>query len=191
MHRFRFLLLVLCVLAATDAASAQDRGLRRGPRAWLVLSDGLGVTGGGISGASGLSQLFRVSGVAALSNAHGIELSALRIQEVYPAAHRFDNPELNLPEADGLILSYASLARRGSAIPSVFSVGGGVLRRPSNDPLKDRHTWGAQLGLESDLADLPVDWADLSAGARVVVMPASNNRYLYMLAVTLGVRIGR
>lgn len=194
MRRNRFLLLaMLCAMVViTTTASAQDWRAQRTPRAYLVFSEGLGISGGGaLTGQSGLSQFLRVSGVVGIRNTHGIELSAIHVREVLPVAKLFDDPILNNPRADGLILSYASLSpQREGGFPSILSIGGGVLRRPTNDPAKDRETWALHVGLESDLFKPPVDWADLSAGMRLLVMPGTNKRQLYVLAVTFGVRLG-
>src|SRR5438132_5055917 len=52
-------------------------------RVWFVISDGMGPSGGGLSGATGLSQLYRASGTVAVSQNYGVEVSGLRIQEIY------------------------------------------------------------------------------------------------------------
>jgi hypothetical protein len=188
MRRNRLLLLAILVpsIFTTRSAAAQYR--RRPaplPRAWVVLSDGIGITGGGVSKGTGLSQLYRVSGVLNVANGHGVEVSAVRIQPVV-----FDKPLINTTQSDGLAFSYASLSRYGPGLPVTASIGGVLLRRPTADP--DRHilTGGGQLGFESSFQQLGANWADLSAGARVIVMSAGNRRLLYLLAITFGVRLG-
>ena len=189
MRRTGFLVVAaLCLSGAT--AAAQVGGVAREPRAFLVFSDGISITSGGSpTGRSGLSQYFRVSGVLRVYGHRGLEVSAIRIQDLV-ATSRFIDPKAN-PEADGLLLSYASLTRqRGGGFPSVFSIGGGVVTRATADPAVDRRSWAIQAGFESDLTRLPVSWADLTAGARLLVMPGSIDRNVYIAALTFGIRVG-
>jgi hypothetical protein len=99
---------------------------------------------------------------------------------------------LNSPRADGILASFAQLSAegRGRRYPSVASLGGGVVRRPTNDPAKTRLTGAFQLGVESSLWRPPVSWFDTTMGLRVVLMPTTSHRMLYMLGLTLGIRAG-
>jgi hypothetical protein len=192
MRKTVLLLLAVCVGIATDA-SGQSQRVRREPRVYLVLSDGIALSGGGqtIGNSNGLSQYMRISGVLGMTDSHGLEVSAIRLQEIIPVNKSVDDPAATDPHADGLILSYASITRqRGGGFPAVLSFGGGVLRRPTNDPEVDRETWGLQVGIESDMYRPRVDWADLSAGLRLLMMPGNERRYLYNIAITVGIRIG-
>jgi hypothetical protein len=161
-------------------------------RAWLVLSDGAGPNGGGIANSSGLVQLFRASATVAVTPTIGIEASALRVQEIYPANRLFNDPALNSPKADGLTLALASLVSDGgrTRFPASTVLGAALLRRPTNDPTKTRLTGGVTAGLEAGLWRPSYDWVDVSAGGRLIVMPSSNHRQLYMLAISLGLRFG-
>lgn len=182
------------LLVAVGAASADAQAPRfvRSPRLYLTLSDAIGVTGGGnVKSVTGLSQMMRVSGVFGFNLSHGVELSAIRVQELSPVPKRTSDPLGNDPRADGLLLSYASLAQvRGGGFPTLMSFGGGVLRRPTLTPGEHRETWGAQVGFETILSPLPVNWSDLSAGGRLLLMPGSDKTVIYMLAIGLGIRIG-
>jgi hypothetical protein len=161
-------------------------------RAWLVLSDGAGPNGGGISNSSGLIQLFRASGTVAVTPTIGIEASALRVQVIYPANRLFNDPALTSPKADGLTLAFASLVGDGgrTRFPASTVLGAALMRRPTNDPTKTRLTGGVTAGLEAGVWRPSYDWVDVTAGGRVIVMPSSNHRQLYMLAITLGLRFG-
>jgi hypothetical protein len=187
------LLFVALLLAPAAVARAQRFILEPDvPRAWLVLSDGVGPNGGGLSNSSGLVQLFRASGTVAVTPTVGVEVSALRVQEIYPANKLFNDPALNSPIADGLTLAVASLTAEGdrTGFPASFVLGGGVMRRPTNDPTKKKLTGGFMAGIEAGLWRPTVDWVDAAAGARLILMPSANHHQIYMLALTLGLRFG-
>src|SRR6266850_4296565 len=147
--------ILLAALCASPAVARAQRFPRQSdmPRAWVVISDGVGPSGGGLSGQTGLSQLYRASLTAAITSSAGIEVSALRIQEIYPANKQFNDPALNSPKADGLTLAFASLSRDGprERFPASAVIGGGVLRRPTNDSTKTKVTGGLMAGLEAHL----------------------------------------
>lgn len=192
MRRNRFLL--LATLSATLALAARSdaqagRLQRRSPRAYLVLSDGIGVSSGGLVGGSSLVQYFRAGAAARIYGSHGAELSAIRIQDIFPEQGLRDPS--NTVDVDGLILSYAGFApQRGGGFPSVFSIGGGVVRHRTDGTGKGRETGAVQLGLEGDLWKPPVEWADVSTGLRVLIMPGSQGRQAYVIALTFGIRLG-
>jgi hypothetical protein len=196
MRRDRFAVLgMLCAMVVTAAtASGQDFSYHAPevPRAWLVLSDGIGVNGGGLSNANGVIQLLRASATVRFNDFRGVELSALRIQPVTSSIRLANDPEVNDPRADGLVLSFASLNRDGpgGGFPASAIVGAGVMRRPTNDPTKTRLTSGYMAGVESNLRDLPTDHADLTGGLRLTLLPAGNRHFLYTVEVTAGIRIG-
>jgi hypothetical protein len=182
--------ILLAMVAVTSTASAQDYSTRRTPRASLVISDGLGVNAGGVASPGSLWQLFRVSGVVAIVGHHGVEVSAMRAQELLTADSRINDPSGTV-KGDGLFLSYARLSpQRGGGFPGVFSLGAGLVRRATSDPGTDRDTWGFQAGLESDLFTPAVEWADFTAGARMLAMPSNTDRRAFLVAITLGIRIG-
>src|SRR3954471_3246194 len=85
---FGWVLLALsCVLPA--AAGAQfdapaQYGLRP-PRLWFVVSDGVGPSGGGVAGTTGLSQVLRGAAYLNVARGLGAEGGVLRIQEIVPS----------------------------------------------------------------------------------------------------------
>ena len=193
MRRPQLLAVLLCTTTLATSAVAQFQPPpQQPPRIWFGFSDGFGPSGGGISGSTGLSQLFRATGTVAITQNVGVELTALRIQESFPATKLLSDPTLNSPRADGILASFAQLSAegRGRRYPSVASIGGGVARRPTNDPTKTRLTGAFQLGVESSVWRPPVSWFDTSMGLRVVLMPSTSHRMLYMLGLTLGIRAG-
>jgi hypothetical protein len=192
MRRDRVILIaVLCALPATAWAQIFPRDPDV-PRAWLVLSDGVGRNAGGISNSSGLVQLFRASGTVAVTPSIGLELSALRTQVIYPANRLLNDPALNSPKLDALTLAFASLTREDdhTSFPGSAVIGGGVMRRPTNDPSKNKLTGGIMGGIESGLWKPASDWVDATAGLRLILMPSTNHRQIYILALTLGARFG-
>jgi hypothetical protein len=190
-HTF-FATLVLSTAVAAPAMAQFPRPAQRSHRAWITLSDGFGPTGGGLSGSTGMSQLLRAGATVNIANDYGIEVTGLRVQEVFPATKLVSNPVLNSPRADGVFASLAQLVPegRGRGFPSVASLGGGVVQRPTNDPSKKRLTGAFQLGFEGNLWHPPVDWADGAMGLRLILMPAGNHRELYFIALTMGLRLG-
>ena len=194
MPRIGFLLafLVCATLAIPARSSAQYERPTRTRRAWLVLSDGVGLNGGGLSGTNGLVQLFRGSGVVAITQSLGIEATAIRIQEVFPATKLVNDPTRNSPRADGLFASLAQFTSDGPrrGFPSLASIGGGVVRRPTNDPTRTRLTGAVQAGVESSIWTPANDWADVTGGLRLILMPAGDRHQIYVLGLTFGIRAG-
>jgi hypothetical protein len=193
MRRQTSLAAILLMLAAAMTASGQfQRPTPRAHRAWLTLSDGIGPSGGGITGSSGLSQLLRAAATVNVASDYGFELMALRIQETFPARKLLSDPTLNSPRADGVMLSFAQLNPdgRGRGFPASAVLGGGVVQRPTNDPDKKHLTGAFQLGVEGNVWRPPVSWADASMGLRAILMPSGNRRQIYLIALTMGIRVG-
>jgi len=192
MRRDRFLLVAVLCAIPTIARGQRFIPEPETARAWLVLSDGAGPNGGGLSNSSGLVQLFRASGTVAVTPTLGVEVSALRIQEIYPANKLFNNLALNSPEADGLVVALASLTRDGprAKFPASAVLGGGVMRRPTNDSTRKHLTGGVMAGLEAGLWTPSIDWVDVTAGGRLFLMPSANHHQLYVFVLTLGFRFG-
>jgi hypothetical protein len=192
MRRISLATFAFLTAVAAPATAQFSRPAQRPHRAWITLSDGLGPTGGGLSGSTGMSQLFRAAATVNVANDYGVELTGVRVQEVFPATKLVSNPVLNSPRADGVFASLAQLVPegRGRGFPSVASLGGGVVQRPTNDPSKKRLTGAFQLGFEGNLWHPPVNWADGAMGLRLILMPAGNHRELYLIALTMGLRLG-
>src|SRR4051812_32603118 len=193
MRRVQFTLLVLLsAIVVAPVASAQFIPQPRQPRIWLVLSDGLGPTGGGVASSNDLIQLFRASATVSITPAIGIETSAIRIQQVFIGSRQFSDPSLTSAEADGLSVAVASLARDGprNTFPSSLVLGGTLLNRPTNDPNKKRLTGGIMAGIEGNLWSPSAGWFDTVAGGRLILMPATYHHPLYLFALSLGVRFG-
>jgi len=193
-HRFPRLVVLLATLVIPAVARGQGFFIRqaRTPRAWLVVSDGVGLNGGGLANTSGFVQLFRASGTLAITATRGVEVTALRIQELLPSKKLLNDPSLNNPSADGLLIALASLKRDGAngGFSASTVIGGGVMRRPTNDPFKKRLTYGIEAGIESSLWKPPLDWVDATGGARLILMPAAGHGQLYIIALTFGLRFG-
>jgi hypothetical protein len=191
----RHTLLAAALLSTTFAAAAAAQYQPPPPRrhlAWITLTDGVGPSGGGLSGSTGLSQLFRAAATVNIVSDYGLEIDAMRIQEIMPTTKLLTDPTLNSPRADGIFASFAQFAAegRGRGFPAIASIGGGVVRRPTNDPDKTRLTGAFQLGVEGSLWRPPVNWFDATAGLRLVLMPTGNGRRIYLVALTMGLRAG-
>ena len=191
-HRVLALLVVIASLGSATTGFAQGRAQRRVPRAYLSLSDGVGVNAGGAQLSSGsLWQGFRASGVLAITPTRGVELSAVRVQQLVPVKSVIDDRGSSV-KGDGAFLSYAALdPRRDGGFPTAFSIGAGVMRRPSVEVGgEDRDTWAIQLGAETSIARPSFDWADVTAGARVIGMPAASHRQSLVVLINFGIRVG-
>ncbi|HEY6219008.1 MAG TPA: hypothetical protein VIV65_03055 [Gemmatimonadaceae bacterium] len=196
MIRIRSLVFLSVAAALPVAASAQfDEApvfRPRVPRAWVVATAGIGPSGGGVAGTNGLSQLFRAATIISITQRYGIEAGVLRIQEVIPAVKVAGDRVQNDPRADGVYADFVSFNREpGVGVPALGGFGFAVMHRPNNDPSSTKltRTTGALVGgVESQMLRTPFRFADISGGARVVLMPGGNHRELYLLAVTLGLR---
>ena len=69
-------------------------------------------------------------------------------------------------------------------------IGGGVMKRPTNDPTKTRLTGGFMAGLEANLWQPSFERADLTAGGRLILLPSASHHQLYIIALTIGLRFG-
>jgi hypothetical protein len=160
------------------------------PRAWIVVSDGVGPSGGSVAGTTGFSQFMRASAALVIHRNLGAEAGVLRIQEVVPAAKVVNDRVQNDPRADGVFVSLAQFSREGSGrLPALGSIGGAVLRRPTNTAGVTRLTSGITGGIESQLADPFRSRLDMTAGVRAILMPGGNHRQLYVLALQMGLRL--
>jgi hypothetical protein len=187
----RSIVLALSLLFAVSVlADAQSRG-RRSPRAFITISDGIGVgSSGGLGGGSGLTQMMRVGATARVWGAHGVDIAAIRVQMIVPARGRFADPEFNNPSGDALILSYGNFSpKRGGGFPSVFSVGGGFVSRKRSDG-GTLETWAARIGFDSESLVQPTSWLDGSVSAHLLVMPGRDRAQMYTAALSWGFRIG-
>ena len=197
MTRIRSLLFCFFAAALPSAASAQfDEApvfRPRIPRAWVVATAGIGPSGGGVAGTTGLSQIFRAATVLSFTQQYGIEAGVLRIQEVVPAVKVAGDRVQNDPRADGVYADFVSFSRQTRvAVPSLAGFGFAVMNRPTNDTASSklsRKTGAVVGGVESQLAGTPLRFADVSGGARFVLMPGGHHRQLYVIAVTLGLRL--
>jgi hypothetical protein len=189
-------LLTICSLLGisltASSATAQRGRVRATPRAWLEVGDGIGVNSGGGALTSGsLWQLFRAAGVLAISRDHGIEVSAMRGQELVPVQQRLFDPRTTV-KGDAVFLSYTHFDRlRDGGIPTTLSIGPGVMRRaPLDIGGPDRETWAAQAGVETNVYNPPVGWADLAVGLRVLVVPGMPKRQAALLTLSFSLRAG-
>jgi hypothetical protein len=195
MTGFRISLCCLGALVLSSAAHAQfDAPPQFGfstPRIWFVVSDGVGPSGGGLAGTTGLSQLMRGAAVVNVARGLGAEAGVLRIQEIVPAVKVANDKVQNDPRADGVYLGITQFSREGSRqrIPAFATIGGAVMRRPTNTPGETRLTSGIIGGFESQLADPFPGPFDMTAGLRAVLMPGGNHRQLYVLALNMGLRL--
>lgn len=189
--RFTFLAILFALAAAPTMARAQFIPQPRRPRIWLVLSDGAGPTGGGVANQNDLIQLLRASATVAVTQSVGVEISALRVQQIFIGSKQFNDPSLTSAEADGLAVSFASLGRDPrDTYPSSVVFGGTLLRRPTIDPNKTRLTGGIMAGIEAGMWTPSVNWFDATAGGRLILMPAAYHHPVYLFALTFGLRFG-
>lgn len=194
MRRRSIVLAVLC-LTGSFAAIAQAQGRVRPPkRAFLVLSEALATGGGGqLNNGTTIMHAMRVSAVARVVQHHGLDLTAVRLQTIFPSGARLTDLEYANPEGDALILSYAQLnTRRAGGIPSQFSFGGGVVRRQTSEAGRTRDTWIARIGYDADPPDAArfSEHMDATLGFNIYLMEARGNSAVYVAALGLSFRIG-
>ncbi|MEO5567086.1 MAG: hypothetical protein ABIR92_01250 [Gemmatimonadaceae bacterium] len=188
-------LVLSCLSTLALVAEGQDdlrRPIRREPRAYFVISDGLGIGSGGALGSStGLAQMMRAGAAVRLAGSHGLDVSAVRVQMVVPANTRFTDPDFNDPSGDALILSYGTFGqRRGGGFPSVFTIGGGVMRRRIGDLSARRDFWAVRAGYDAESLIAPTRWMDVNASFHLLVTPGREQSKMYVAAFSLGIRIG-
>jgi hypothetical protein len=177
------------LIVAAAAATAQGR-IYPEKRAFLVLGDALGTAAGGPLGGTTIMQSMRVSGVLTVHGTHAVDLTATRLQTLFPPSGRANDLEYGNPKGDAVVLSLAELSRsRARGIPNEFTIGGGVMRRNTSEAGRTRDTWVARLGYDSDPF---TRWthADAGVGFHAFVMPATANDVVYVATLGLYFRIG-
>jgi hypothetical protein len=184
--RFKLLLLVLL---GSSLASAQGRVYPE-RRHYIVLGDAIGTAAGGFLSGTTILQAMRLSAVATLYGSHGVDVTALRLQTLFPPGGRVNDLEFSNPKSDALILSYANLNRtRARGFPNQSSVGFGVARRQTSEPGRTRDTWIARVGYDAD----PFkrwDHLDTGVGINIFLMPATTNDLVYIASLGFYIRIG-
>jgi hypothetical protein len=173
------------LLALSTTAAAQGRVWPE-RRNYLVLGDAFGPTLGGdpLGGVTFLQSL-RASAVVTIRGTHALDVTATRIQAVFPPSGDFNDLEHRNPEGDALMLSYAVLNRsRARGFPSQATFGGGVIRRNTSEAGRTRDTWIGRVGYDSSPL---VRWshADGTLGFQAYAMPGNRGNNLVAL-VTLG-----
>lgn len=192
MHRSRtFITLALLSLAAAPAG-AQDGRSRPVKRAFVVLGDAIGAGGGGqLNTGTTITQVMRVGGAVRLVGSHGLDLTAVRFQTIFPPGGRLNDLEYANTKGDGIMLSYASLNRtRASGIPNELVFGGGIVRRQTSEPGRTRDTWIARAGYDSDPFSRFSSHADAGVGFHVFLMEGRGNTAVYVASLGLYLRIG-
>ena len=181
-------LLVLLALAGS-AANAQGRVFPE-RRAFLVLSDAIGTAAGGVLSGTSILQAMRVSGVVRLKDRHALDVTAARLQMIFPPGGRVNDLEFANPQGDALILSYAQLNRtRARGIPNELALGGGVIRRKTSEAGRTRDTWVAKVGYDADPFQRWTHF-DATVGFHAYFMPANANNLVYTATLGLALRIG-
>jgi hypothetical protein len=153
-------------------------------REMFTVANGIGTGGGGaLDNGTTILQVMRAS-AAILRGGHGAEVTALRLQPIFPPPRGFNDLEYANPEGDALVLSYVRASRNRSGTPSVLALGGGVIRRETSEAGRTRDTWLARLAYDTDPFWTPAHFA---AGVTFHGM-LSSSRGNSMVAVTsLGV----
>jgi hypothetical protein len=184
--RFKFLALVLL---GSSLAGAQGRVYPE-RRHYIVLGDAIGTAAGGFLSGTTILQAMRLSAVATLYGSHGVDVSAMRLQTLFPPGGRVNDLEFSNPKSDALILSYANLNRtRARGFPNQSSIGFGVARRQTSEPGRTRDTWIARVGYDADPFKR---WShlDTGVGINIFVMPATQKDVVYIAAIGLYIRTG-
>jgi hypothetical protein len=178
---------LVCLVAG--AAAAQGR-VWPAKKNFITISDGVGTAAGGVLSGTTFMQVMRLSGVVTVKGEHGIDLTAVRMQTMFPPGGRLNDLEFSNPKGDALILSYAAMSStRARGIPAELTIGGGVAKRRTSDPARTRETWIGSLGYDSDpFARWPHN--DAGVGFHIYLMPASANNLVYTATLGLFFRIG-
>ena len=197
MHRRSVVRAVLALLGslALSAEAQEPRGrVWPTPRAFFVLSEALATGAGGVlNNSTTIMHVMRVSGVARITGIHGVDLSAARMQTIFPSRSRLNELERANPEGDALILSYAQMHRtRAGGFPSILSFGGGIARRQTSEAGRTRDTWIARIGYDTDPSDSFrfSNHMDATVSFNAYVMEASGNSVVYVAALGFSLRIG-
>lgn len=162
------------------------QGTRAAPkwRELFTVSDGIGTGGGGaLNNGTQFLQVMRAS-AAVLRGRHGVEVTALRLQEIFGQPRGFTDREFANTEGDGATLSYLRAVRNRSGTPSVLALGGGVIRRETSEAGRTRDTWLARVGYDTDPFWTPGPFA---AGVNFQGMLSSSRGNSMVAVTTLGV----
>jgi hypothetical protein len=136
-------------------------------------------------------QAMRVGAVTRIAGTHGIDLTALRLQTIFPSRARLNDLEYANPKGDAIMLSYASLNySRAGGIPNEFVVGGGVVRRQTSTPGHTRDTWIGRIGYDSDPLKRFSTHLDAGVGIHFYIMEARGNSAAYVASIGLYLRGG-
>ncbi len=182
-------LLLLLLLVSASLAGAQGRVYPE-RRHFIVLSDAIGTATGGFVGGTTILQAMRVSGVVTVYGSHGLDVTAARLQTIFPPGGRVNDYEFANPKGDALILSYAQLHRtRARGFPNQATIGAGVIRRQTSEPGRTRDTWVARLGYDAD-AFWRADHLDAGAGFNIYLMPSNESNLVYIATLGVLIRIG-
>lgn len=177
----------LALLAS--AGSAQGR-VWPAKKHFITVADAIGSASGGVLSGTTLMQSMRLSGLVTVRGQNGIDFTAVRMQTLFPPSSRFNDYEYGNPKGDALILSYANLSpTRARGIPSVATVGGGVVRRQTSEAGRTRDTWIGSLGYDADPFSR---WphSDAGVGFHIYLMPANQGNLVYTATLGLFFRIG-
>lgn len=192
MHRRRTFIALAFLGLAAATAGAQDGRVWPTKRAFIVLGEALATGGGGqLNNGTTILHAMRVAGVARLTGTHGIDLTAVRLQTIFPSHARLNDLEYANPKGDGIILSYASLnGTRAGGIPNELVLGGGIIRRQTSEPGRTRDTWIARLGYDSDPFKRFTSHSDAGVGFHFYLMEGRGNSAAYVASLGLYLRIG-
>jgi hypothetical protein len=173
------------------AASAGAQGRVYAPvRNFLVIGEALATGAGGPLGGTTVMQAMRASAVVTVRGNHAIDLTATRLQTIFPPGGRANDYEYGNPEGDALILSFAELdPMRARGIPNELAIGGGVMRRNTSEPGRTRDTWVARVGYDSEPF---ARWTRSDAGVafHAFFMPTNTRSLLYVATLGVYFRIG-
>jgi hypothetical protein len=183
----RLTALLLLTLAGT--AGAQGR-IYPDRRVFLAVGDGIATSTAGALGGTTLLQAMRASAVVGIRGDFGIDVSATRLQTIFPPRGQTNDLEFANPQGDALTLSFVQFGHsRARGIPSALALGGGVIRRKTSEAGRTRDTWIARAGYDSD----PF-WrrahSDAGLGFHMFLMPANSSTMVYLATLGLFFRIG-
>jgi hypothetical protein len=183
------ILIALVTLAGT--ASAQD-AVYPSRNTWLVLNEALATGAGGVLNSSTtVMHTMRVGVVRRITRGVGLDLSAVRMQTIFPSSGRLNDMEYANPEADAIFLSYAQLNNsRAGGIPEQVSLGLGVARRQTSEAGRTRDTWAARIGYAADPFKRFNSHVDTNIDFNVYLSGSRGNSVVYVGALGLSLRIG-
>lgn len=192
MHRSRTFIALAFLGLAAATAGAQDSRAWPARRAFIVLGDAIGAGGGGqLNTGTTITQVMRAGGAMRLTGTHGVDLTAVRIQTIFPPGGRLNDLEYANTKGDGILLSYASFNRtRAGGMPNELVLGGGVVRRQTSEPGRTRDTWIARVGYDSDPFSRFTSHTDAGVGFHFYLMEGRGNTAVYVASLGLYLRIG-